>query len=284
MGLGFQNLASTGAVPWWQKASTAWTSPQMSFYLTRFRNTNNGQTDQPGGQFTMGGTNSSLYDGPINFISLVKAQYWTIPMTSLSVSGGNAIALTGSNQNAVIDTGTTLIGGPPSVLEELYAQIPGAARGTTFDSDLVDYYVIPCDSNVEVSLTFGGKSYTMQANDLIGGTVSNSLCLGAFFIVDISSGSQPIPGASSQVPAWIVGSAFLKNVYTVFQSNPTAVGFASLKSNVQSFGTLGPAGFSIDQNGNSNGTIIHAGASQVHLSSGMLVSGIFATLLAVFAL
>lgn len=159
MGLGFQNLASTGAVPWWLKASTAWTSPQMSFYLTRFapvnffihqisdtfcrfRNTNNGQTDQPGGQFTMGGTNSSLYDGDINFVNLVKAQYWTIPMTSIAVSGGSSIALTGSDQNAVIDTGTTLIGGPSTVLEEFYAQIPGSARGITVDSDLQDYYVI----------------------------------------------------------------------------------------------------------------------------------------------
>lgn len=124
----------------------------------------------------------------------------------------------------------------------------------------------------------------MQASDLIGGSVSNSFCLGAFFVIDISSGSQPVPGSSSQVPAWIVGSAFLKNVYTVFQSNPNAVGFAKLKSGVQSFGTLGPAGFSIDENGHSNGTIIHAGASQVHLSGGMLVLGILATLIGVFVL
>jgi len=163
MGLGFQSLASTGAVPWWVQASSAWTNPQMSFYMTRlaaamhyctghashhfisharFRDTNQGQADQPGGQFTMGGTNSSLYDGPINFISLVRAQYWTIPMSSLGVSGGNPIALSGSTQNAVIDTGTTLIGGPSSVLDVLYSQIPGAAAGGQIESSLQDYYVI----------------------------------------------------------------------------------------------------------------------------------------------
>lgn len=41
MGLGFQNLASTGAQPWWIASSSSWTKPQMSFYLTRYVFTNN---------------------------------------------------------------------------------------------------------------------------------------------------------------------------------------------------------------------------------------------------
>lgn len=90
----------------------------------------------------MGGTNSSLYDGDINFVNLVKAQYWTVPLSGLGVSSGSTIAISGSTANAAIDTGTTLIGGPSSVLDEFYAQIPGSARGTQVDSSLQDYYVI----------------------------------------------------------------------------------------------------------------------------------------------
>jgi cathepsin D len=123
-------------------------------------------------------------------------------------------------------------------------------------------FLLACNANVQATLTFGGQTYTMEATDLIGGTVSNSYCLGAFFILDLSAGTQPIPGSQSQVPTWVVGSAFLKNVYTVFQSNPAAVGFANLKANVQSFGTIGTAGFSVDQNGNTNGTIIRSAASR----------------------
>ncbi|KAG8804653.1 hypothetical protein FRC17_005915, partial [Serendipita sp. 399] len=257
MGLGFQNLASTGATPWWIRASTAWTRPQMSFYFTRFRNTQRANEDEPGGQFTMGGTNSSLYDGDINFIDLVRAQYWTVPMTSLGISGGRSISLSGSTQNAAIDTGTTLIGGPSSVLDQFYASIPGAARGDQVDGSLRDYYVVPCSANVQATLTFGGQTYTMSSSDLIAGTVSRSYCLGAFFTLDLDSGSSPIP-TSSSVPSWVVGSAFLKNVYTVFQAEPAAVGFATLKDNVQSFGPIGVAGFSVDENGNTNGTIIGA--------------------------
>jgi hypothetical protein len=94
----------------------------------------------------MGGTNSSLYSGTINFIPLVRAQYWTIPMTSLGISTGTPIALSGSTQNAVIDTGTTLIGGPASVLDTFYAQIPGAARGSQVQPSLRDYYVVRTSS------------------------------------------------------------------------------------------------------------------------------------------
>lgn len=130
---------------------------------------------------------------------------------------------------------------------------------------------LACDTNVEATLEFGGQTYTMQASDLIGGTVSNSLCLGAFFVLDLGS-SSTIPGVSSSVPSWIVGSAFLKNVYTVFQSSPPAVGFALLKDNVQEFGTLGPAGFSIDDQGNTNGTIYLSAAERRLTVPGSILS------------
>jgi cathepsin D len=91
---------------------------------------------------TIGGTNSSLYTGNINYNSLSQAQYWMIPMTSMSVQGGQSIALSGVNQNAVIDTGTTLIGGPKSVLDQLYSQVTGAVRGSQLSSSLADYYLI----------------------------------------------------------------------------------------------------------------------------------------------
>jgi cathepsin D len=37
MGLGFQTIASSGAMPFWQRLVTrgAWTEPVMSFFLTR---------------------------------------------------------------------------------------------------------------------------------------------------------------------------------------------------------------------------------------------------------
>ena len=63
-------------------------------------------------------------------------------MTSMSLQGGQTITLTGTNQNAVIDTGTTLIGGPKAILDQLYSQVTGAVSGSRLSSSLADYYLI----------------------------------------------------------------------------------------------------------------------------------------------
>lgn len=112
---------------------------------------------------TIGGTNSTLYTGNINYISLSQAQYWMIPMTAMSVQGGQSIALSGVNQNAVIDTGTTLIGGPKSILDQLYSQISGAVRGSELSSALADYYLIrQCSFNPPA----GSRILTSESSSL----------------------------------------------------------------------------------------------------------------------
>ena len=58
------------------------------------------------------------------------------------------------------------------------------------------------------------------------GPISNgsSICAGAIF--DLSTGSNISEGGGN--PNWIVGDTFLKNVYSVFRSQPAAIGFAEL--------------------------------------------------------
>lgn len=70
LGLAFQSLAVSQATPFWQALINGGqlSNPEMSFYLTRFLDdaTSNTETD-PGGTFTLGGTNSSLFKGDIQF-------------------------------------------------------------------------------------------------------------------------------------------------------------------------------------------------------------------------
>ena len=63
----------------------------------------------PGGQLTLGGVNSSLFTGEINYIPVSEPKWWTIPMDSV-VLNGREIALPVSAKYAIIDTGTTLVG------------------------------------------------------------------------------------------------------------------------------------------------------------------------------
>ncbi|KAL0564381.1 hypothetical protein V5O48_017667 [Marasmius crinis-equi] len=221
LGLAFETIASSGATPFWEAlvSGGAWDSPLMAFQLTRYGNVTKAKDSEPGGSFTMGSVNSTLYTGEIDYNDIPggKGTYWIQEMTSLTVQG-NSISLTsGSDSYAAIDTGTTLIGGPPSVVDAIYQQIPNSRLGT---GDYDGYYLYPCSTTVAVTVAFGGRNWTISDADFRVTSVGGQMCLGAFFGLE----------TGTSMPAWIVGDAFLKNVYSVFRYNPPSVGFAELSA------------------------------------------------------
>jgi len=149
-----------------------------------------------------------------------------------------------SGNLAAIDTGTTLIGGPSAAVSAVYAQIPGSQPLSgnlagfygfrTFLSLLVDpdldipHYTFSsaCDTTVSVTMAFGGQSWPIDAQDMNLGRASatSDICAGGIF--DLSAGSNIGEGGGN--PNWVVGATFLKNVYSVFRSQPAAIGFAQL--------------------------------------------------------
>jgi len=219
LGLGWQALASSNASPLWQTlaGNGAWDSPLMAFFLTRYQNDTSVQALEPGGSFTMGFTDTSLFSGEIEYIDIPSGEeaYWTLPMTEITVQGSSITLSSGSSSYAAIDTGTTLVGGPSTEIAELYAQIPGSAPGS---GNYQGYYTYPCTTTINVTLSFGGRNWAVSNDDFQIGQISNSLCVGAFF--DIDTGSNSV--------SWIVGDTFLKNVYSVFRYSPASVGFATL--------------------------------------------------------
>jgi cathepsin D len=89
MGLAFQGIAVTG-VPFWQNVINQGlvTSPEFSVSLTRFGNDPNAQVEEPGGTFTLGGTNPNLFQGSIDFQGFTLPQgggtYWLQTISSAS--------------------------------------------------------------------------------------------------------------------------------------------------------------------------------------------------------
>ncbi|PWN47446.1 acid protease [Violaceomyces palustris] len=234
MGMGFESLASSGATPFWEvlaKQGKLQTNA-FTFQLARnidkidIKDPNANDVLNPGGVFTLGQVDPNQYSGDITYIDIpnnLETQqglgYWSIPLQGISVNGQSANIA--ANQLAAIDTGTTLIGGPASSIAAIYAQIPGSRYRT----DMPGFYTFPCDSNVNVEFTFGGKNFKMSTADTNLGNypyVFSTGCLGSFFSVDLGSDAYG-------VPQWIVGDSFLKNVFSVYQYSPARVGFASLK-------------------------------------------------------
>jgi cathepsin D len=87
MGLAFQSIAQTRALPFWQALvnNNLFTSPDISFWLTRSVNNQNAQAAEPGGVMTLGGSNTSLYTGNIEFLpmpSSTSPTYWLLQISS----------------------------------------------------------------------------------------------------------------------------------------------------------------------------------------------------------
>ncbi|KAF8971140.1 aspartic peptidase domain-containing protein [Flammula alnicola] len=90
MGLAFSAIASTRATPFWQALvnGNQLTTPEMGFWLER---TNNAQVqDVPGGVFTLGGTNSSLFTGDVEFINMpvTTPSFWLLTIGPSPSSAG----------------------------------------------------------------------------------------------------------------------------------------------------------------------------------------------------
>jgi len=229
MGLAFQALASTKALPFWQALANngMWASPEMSFWLTRFVNDPTAQVEEPGGIMTLGGTNTSLYTGDIQFINMpsgVTQSFWLLEMSSVTVQGKNVPIATGNSALSAIDTGTTLIGGPSTDVANIWAAVPGS---TALGGQMTGFYGFPCSTNVQISIAFGGNSWPISTADMnLGSSSVSGQCVGGIF--DLTAGSNAGGGGGN--PNWVVGDTFLKNVYTVFRSTPPSIGFAQLSN------------------------------------------------------
>ncbi|PPQ65448.1 hypothetical protein CVT26_000100 [Gymnopilus dilepis] len=238
MGLAFQSIASTRATPFWQALANnnQLSSQELSFWLTR-ADPNSQTQNVPGGVFTLGGTNSSLFSGDIDFQDMPVSQpsFWLLSLSAVTVQGKSVQITTGNSAVSAIDTGTTLIGGPSNDVAAIWAAVPGSGPSDANQG----FFHFPCNTQVNVTLSFGGKAWPINPQDMNIGQESrgSSLCLGAIF--DLSMGTN-IPAGSGN-PNWVVGDTFLKNVYSVFRASPPSVGFAQLSSLAGGSGATPPS-------------------------------------------
>lgn len=238
LGLGFSTISSTRSIPFWQAlaSNNQLDQPEMGFWIAR--SNASPSLDVPGGVFTLGGTNSSLYTGEIEFLNLAVSTptYWLLSLQTVTVQGQNVRIGSGSLSLSAIDTGTTLIGGPSADVAAIYAAIPGSQTVPGQGG----FYAFPCSTTVQVTLSFGGKTWPINPQDMNLGRVSqgSNLCVGGIF--DLTRGAN-IPVGSGN-PSWVVGDVFLKNVYSVYRASPPSVGFAQLSDLAGGSGTpTGPS-------------------------------------------
>ncbi|KAF8893595.1 aspartic peptidase A1 [Infundibulicybe gibba] len=250
IGLAFDGVSKMGAMPFWQALASGGklVAPEMSFWLSRFIDDPQASDNEPGGVFTLGGTNSTLFQGEIDFVDMpISPQQsnslWLLSMTSVTVEGELVPITAGKYALSAIDTGTTLIGGPRWDVRNIWNAVPGSQPAT----GIPGFWAFPCTARVSISFSFGGEMWPINPADMNIGPLpsSSSLCIGA--IHDLSMGGDIVSGDGE--PGWVIGVAFLvpirhrhffltnvffalgyqqKNVYSVFRMTPPSIGFAQL--------------------------------------------------------
>lgn len=256
-GMAYQSISQTGYAPPVQALANAGMLPSdvFGFYLLDVEGFSS-NLYRNGGVMTIGGVDTSLYTGDINWVELASSgTYWDIPLDALAVNG-NDLGVTADR--AIIDTGTSLIAAPQSVCESIYSQLGGSA---TTVSGVSGYYGYPCDTPVSVTFTFGGQDYTVDSEAFNSGYLPTdySTCLGAFFALD--AGNDPTAQSSTSI-SWIVGASFLKTVYSAYRfSGPPAVGFAQLGSGGTANGISSTTGGSTETNSDSTGAAVATSSS-----------------------
>jgi len=203
MGMAFKSLSSYGANPVFQSLVEQKRTAEsvFAFKLTSI-----------GSELYIGGVNKKLYTGEFTYAPVVEKAYWQVKMDSVSVNGKKVL----ENKSAIIDSGTTLILGNVASVKDLFSNVPGAKNAS--ETVGAGYWTVPCDQVPTVSLSFGGKSWSISPKAFnIGQVKPNS----PDCIAGIAEGNV---GADF----WVVGDVFMSGVYTSFDVGAGRVGFATL--------------------------------------------------------
>ncbi|KAI0267053.1 aspartic peptidase domain-containing protein [Gloeopeniophorella convolvens] len=204
LGLAFQGLAVSSAVPFWQALlnGNQFAAPEFAFFLARSQSTGNA----PGGALTLGGRNATLFQGDVDFQAFSfqnqGGSFWTQTVAGVTVNGKSVSVPGGAQALAAIDTGTTLIGAPTAAVNAIWGAVPGAQ---SMGAQTPGFFAFPCNAKPAIALSFGGPAWPISIQDLNLGPVGGGLCLGGLF--DLSQGTNVQVGAGN--PAWIVGDTFL---------------------------------------------------------------------------
>lgn len=157
------------------------------------------------GEINFGAPDKSKYDGDLTYMQTTNNDNWEVPVDDVLV-GGVLCKLTGNT--AIIDTGTSQLFLPPLQAKVLFSKIPGSQQVDT------ETWHIPCDTTTSIQLVFGKVPFSISPADYVGNPVAGgNMCTCTIFGVKVQTDT-----------VWLLGDVFLKNVYSVFDSDKSRIG------------------------------------------------------------
>ncbi|KAM4610041.1 pepsin A-like [Polymixia lowei] len=199
LGLAFQSIASDNVVPVFDNmVKENLVSQQLfSVYLS--------SNSQQGSEVVFGGIDGNHYTGPITWIPLTSATYWQIKMDSVTING-QTVACSGGCQ-AIIDTGTSLIVGPTSDINNMNSWV--GAPTNQYGEATVNCQSI--QSMPDVTFTLNGHAFTVPASA---------------YVSQHSYGCNTGFGQGGSDQLWILGDVFIREYYAIFDTQSQYIGLA----------------------------------------------------------
>ncbi|PGH16217.1 vacuolar protease A [Polytolypa hystricis UAMH7299] len=207
LGLGYDTISVNKIVPPFYNMlnQKLLDEPVFAFYL--------GDTNKEGDDSvaTFGGIDKSRYTGELIKIPLRRKAYWEVDLDAITLGNDRAEL---DNTGVILDTGTSLIA-LPSTLAELLNKEIGAKK--SFNGQ----YTIECEKRAslpDLTFTLSGHNFTIGPYDYI--LEVQGSCISSFMGMDFP---EPVG------PLAILGDAFLRRYYSVYDLGNHAVGLAESK-------------------------------------------------------
>ncbi|KAJ4402068.1 aspartic proteinase precursor [Gnomoniopsis sp. IMI 355080] len=173
----------------------------FAFYLS---------SDGDGSEVVFGGSDKDHYTGKITNIPIRRKAYWEVDLDGITIDGETASF---DDSGIILDTGTSLIALETDLAEMLNKMI-GAKKGYS------GTYTLECntrDSLPDITFTLAGHNFTIDAYDYT--IESGGSCISAFMGMSLPAGL-----------AGILGDAFLRPWYSIYDLGKNQVGIAKAKA------------------------------------------------------
>lgn len=161
-GLGYSSISSGGATTALDNmvAQGLIKNRIFSFHL------NKQSENLLGGEIIFGGSDPTLFIGPMTYIPLSQLGYWQIHMDKVLVPTLRGIFnLCNGPCEAIFDTGTSLITGPEDTITQLNLKVLGAVKNPESGS-----FIIDCDTMDKlptISFVLGSVEFQLAPDDYI---------------------------------------------------------------------------------------------------------------------
>lgn len=184
----------------------------FSFYYSR--------KGPSGSAIVFGFPNRELYTGSITFVEVSKELYWELEMIDVKVDG-QSLGVCKDGCQVVVDTGTSLLTGPPEHVNLLLKKLD-ILENCHNANILPDITYVLRDSRGTYEFKLGPEDYVLKST-AEQGPRHPKFCRPGFMGLEV-----PPPRG----PLWILGDVFMKRYYTIFQRSTdpfkkSHIGFAT---------------------------------------------------------